>query len=277
MALNGRTVSSQDIIREVLRDSKYKIELPWQDSLEWIVESLELIGAPMALTDKQACITIEDYRGILPCDLSVIEQAAGSFNGCTPFAMTYSTNSFHPVKFCDTTVINPLLIAQANIVQSEDPIGEDISGNPVYTFQNGNMSLPETITDTSNNTVVNNYTTYTVNDNFIFTNFQNGYVFLAYRALPVDKDGMPTIPDNRRYKEGVKSYLRYKIDYILFRTGQIGRDIYEISEKEWYWYCGSAGNAARYPNKDNMQALMNQIRLIPKKYAHNSFFRALGN
>lgn len=277
MALNGKVTSCQDIIREIMRDCKYKIELPWQDSVEWVTDAIELIGAPMALTDKQECITIEDYRGILPCDLSVIEQAAGSFNGCTPFAMTYSTNSFHPVKFCEDTEINPLLIAQANIVQSEDPIGEDISGNPVYTFQNGNMSLPETITDTSNNTVVNNYPTYTVNNNFIFTNFQTGYVFLSYRALPVDSDGMPTIPDNRRYKEGVKSYLRYKIDYILWRTGQIGKDVYEESKVEWMFNVGSAGNAARMPSLDKMQALMNQIRLIPKKYAHNSFFRALGN
>lgn len=276
MALNGKTVSSQDIIREIYRDCKFKNEVPWEDCVEWVVDAIELIGAPMALTDKQECITIEDYRGILPCDLSVLEQAAGSFNGCIPFAMTYSTNSFHPVKFCDTTVINPLLIAQANIVQSEDPIGEDISGNPVYTFQNGNMSLPETITDTSNNTVVNNYPTYTVNDNFIFTNFQNGYVFLAYRALPVDKDGMPTIPDNRRYKEGIKSYLRYKIDYILWRTGQISRDVYEESKTEWYWGVGSAGNAAKSPSKDNMQALYNQLKLIPQRYAHSNFFRSLG-
>ncbi len=275
--LNGKTVSCKEIIGEVYRDNKYKYQLPWQDAIAWSVDAIELIGAPLALTRKIVCITITDYRGLLPCDLSSIEQVAGSFDGCIPFPMRSTTNSFHPVLACDTMELSSELLGEANIVGGiEEPIGEDISGNPVYETDIGNIAMPGEITDSSN-VVIFNDPTYTVNDNFIFTNFRDGFVFIAYNALPVDEDGFPQIPDNRRYKEAVKSFIRYKIDYILWRTNELTKDIYQDSEKEWLWYVGSAGNIARMPNKDGMYSLMNQMKLIPQKYSHNTFFRNLGS
>lgn len=275
--LNGKYISCQDVIREAYRDKRYSYELPWQDAVEWAVDAVELIGAPTALTPRQACITIENFRGMLPCDVHTVMQVAGSINGCTPFPMVTSTNTFHPVYTCEDQQINSELIAQADI--SDDtttPIGEDISGNPVYTFQNGNMSMPATITDTSGR-VLANHATYTLNDNYVFTNFETGFVFIAYKAFPVDKDGFPLIPDNRRYKEAVKAYICMKIDYILWRSGELEKVHFDYSEREWLWYVGSAGNAARMPNYDNMQALLQQIKLIPQKYSHDEFFRNLGN
>lgn len=276
--INGNFISVKELIGEIYRDNFYKYQLPWQDALEWSIDAIQLIGAPMVLIPKQIGIKISNYRGELPCDLENIEQAAGSFDGCTPFPMRSNTNTFHTVFNCNDKQILPTLIAQANISSSTTPpIGQDISGNPVYKFQNGNMSMPETITQTSQNVAIYNDPTYNVNDNFIFVNFKDGFVFLAYDALPIDEDGFPLIPDNRRYKEAVKAFIRYKIDYILWRTSEIDRATFDYSEREWLWYVGSAGNIARMPNYDGMFTLMNQLRLIPQKYSHNQFFRALGS
>ena len=281
--LNGKYVSCAEIIREVFRDTKYKYELPWQDALEWSVDAIELIGAPLALQPKQALVTISNFRGMLPCELSSITQAAGSFGGCYPFPLRGNTNTFHAVFTCDTSQILPSLIQEAGISNTiEPPIGEDVSGNPVYDIGNsggtatGLFAFPAVTTDTSVNPTAFD-PTYSVNDNFIFTNYESGYVFLAYKALPVDKDGFPLIPDNRRYKEAVKSFIRYKIDYILWRTEELTKDVYQDSEREWLWYVGSAGNIARMPNVDGMQSLMNQMKLIPQKYSHDNFFRSLGS
>lgn len=276
--LNGNTISVQELIREIYRDYGYKIQLPWQDAIEWAVDAIELIGAPQALSHKQAKITIENYRGKLPCDLHDIQQAAGSFDGCIPFPMRLTTNTFGPVFTCEDEQILPELLADTDITSSTtEPIGEDISGNPVYTFQNGNMSMPETITAASQNVALFNSPTYSVSESHIFPNFQEGCVFIAYNALPVDDDGFPLIPDNRRYKEAVKCYIRYKIDYMLWRTNEITRDKFEYSEREWMFYVGSAGSAARIPNVDGMQGLLNAMRLIPQRFAHQSFFRNLGS
>lgn len=276
MALTGKYISTAEIIRECYRDKRYSYELPWMDAIEWAVDAVQLIGAPMALEPRQALIKIEGYRGMLPCEVESITQAAGSFGGCIPFPMVTSTNSFHSTKN-NPIPINLELLGEADVTTNNTiPIGQDISGNPVYTFQNGNMSMPETITDTSNKTV-RNETTYSLNGNFIFTNYEKGFVFLAYKAFPIDQDGFPLIPDNRRFKEAVKAYICMKVDYILWRTGELPKALFDYSEKEWLWYVGSAGNAARMPNYDGMQALMNQMKLIPRKYAHEEFFLKLGN
>lgn len=277
MNFTGKYISCQEIIRQCFRDKRYSYELPWMDALEWSVEAIRLIGAPLALSPKQARITISNYRGMLPCDVDHITQAAGSFGGCIPFPMTTSTNTFQPVFTCDEQ-INSELLGDTDITSTNNtvPIGEDISGNPVYTFQNGNMSMPESTTDTSNRARVND-ATYSLNDNFIFPNFEEGYIFIAYKGLPVDKDGFPLIPDLQRYIEAVKAFICMKVDYILWRGGELEKVHFDYSEKEWLWYVGSAGNAIRMPNYDGMQAIMNQIKLIPRKYAHDEFFLKLSS
>lgn len=273
--LNGKYISSKELINEVYRDNKYSYELPFQDAIEWCVNAIELIGAPAALQPKQEVITITDFRGILPCDLYNLTQAAGSFGGCIPFPMTLATNTFHPVFTC-THQINKNLIDQtglSDIIQK--PIGQDISGNPVYEINDDNYIFPISTTNTSRGSL--NDAKYNLNGNFIFTNYESGYVFLAYTGLPVDKEGFPLIPDNRRYKEAVKSYVRYKIDYILYRTNMINRAIFEHSEREWMFYVASAANISKIPNVDGMEAMLRMMKLIPQKYAHNNFFNSLGS
>lgn len=278
MSLNGKYVSCKEVIGELYRDRKYKYQLSWSDSLEWSVDAIQLIGAPSSLQPRVAKITIDNYRGILPCDLESITQAAGSYSGCAIFPMTTSTGSFHPVHICDDTALTTLIeeFNQTSTTATELPIGQDISGNPVYTFQNGNMSMPE---GTFDNAVSFNgdKSTYNVNGNFVFTNYSSGCVYLAYKALPVDEEGYPLIPDNRRFKEAIKAFIGYKIDYILYRSKELDKDIYDISEREWLFYVASAGNVAKMPNYDQMQSIMNQMKLIPQRYSHGEFFKSLGS
>lgn len=275
--LNGKYVSCQEIIREVFRDNKYTYNLPWQDAIEWAVDAIELIGAPMALQPKQAKICIENYRGMLPCNMHTLIQAAGSFDCINVFPMRSSTNTFHPTHNCETTWLNTELLGATNISSgTQVPIGQDISGNPVYELNGENIIFPGAITNTSKS-IMSTDATYDLNDNFIFTNFEEGYVFIAYKGIPVDEEGFPLIPDNRRYKEAVKSFIRQKVDYILWRTGELDERMFKYSEQEWLFYVGSAGNAARMPNYDGMQSILNQMKLIPSKYSHDEFFNKLGN
>ena len=47
--------------------------------------------------------------------------------------------------------------------------------------------------------------TYTLNDNFIFPNFEEGSLALAYNAVPTDKRGFPLIPSEVKIKRAVIS------------------------------------------------------------------------
>ncbi len=274
MIWTGKYLDSLEIIRDVYRDNSYSYELDYSSAIEWVVDAIGLIGTPLALKPSQCRIKIHNYKGKIPCDVYNIDQAAGSFNGCTPFPMRSTTNTFGAVDKYVNMQINPQLIEGPNIGESviTQPIGEDISGNPVYYFQGGNIALPGVIsTSPTSLWPYKKMATYSLNDSFIFTSFKDGYVFLAYEGLPVNCDGFPLIPDTQRYKEAIKCYIRFKIDYILWRSNEIDEKVFKYSEQDWLFYVGSAATNLKMPSKDGLRSVLNKIRMIPQIYSHDNF------
>lgn len=283
MALNGKYITSREIIDKVFRDNGYTIEIPWQDALEWIGEAMELIAAPMQYIPRIYIGIVEDYRAKLPCDFHKQTQIAGSYGGCYPFPMIETSGSFHPthetscqmdsvLNYFNGVLNDPTSLNSAQ----EAPIGQDIAGNPVFEFDAGDFALNKNNVVLSNPDILN-YNQYRLNNDFVFTNYKDGYVFLSYKAFPVDEEGFPLIPDHQRYKEAVTSFIRMKIDYLLWRKGDITADVFSHSEREWLFYVASASGAAKTPSIDKMQAMSNQIKLIQGRFQHSNFFRTLGN
>lgn len=280
MALNGKYTSSLEIIRNVMRDAGGDVDLNWQDGIEWVATALDLIGAPQSLVDKIAKVTIDNYRGTLPCDFESMIQCSG-LNGCTQFPMRGSTNTFHPVFTCDDSLVgcstcNGTFAAGSSLIDTNTPIGEDADGNPTFNFMNDtNVTLNKQAISNSDCCDA----TYKLSDGFIFTSFKDTYtVLMAYKAFPIDDKGFPLIPDNTKFKLAVQAYIRMKVDYILWRRGDIDEKMFSYSEREWMWYCGAAGTIARTPSIDSMESWKNQcLHLIPKINRHSNFFRDLGN
>lgn len=107
--------------------------------------------------------------------------------------------------------------------------------------------------------------TYQIKDKYIFTSFKEGKVVVTYLALPVSDCGLPLIPDNERYKQGVKAYIQEKVDYKLWRKGLLADKVYQKSEQERAWYIPSAQNSIQIPSQDEMQMIRNyMLRLVPK-------------
>lgn len=118
--------------------------------------------------------------------------------------------------------------------------------------------------------------TYTINDYYIFLNREEANIELAWDAFPVDKDGYPLITDEDKVIEAVACYLRYKIDYKLWRTGKLPKDVYADSEVQWLFYVNSARNKLRLPSIDRMESIKKQyLRLIPAINKHENQFKSL--
>lgn len=284
MSLSGKYTSSFEIVRNIIRDlGSNTNDIPWTDAIEWIAEAIDLVGAPHGKQNKIACITIDNFRGELPCDFDSITQVSG-LAGCVQFPMRGSDNSFHPVFTCDNTTTgcstcNGTFAPGSSLIDTNTPIGEDSDGNPTFNFMNdSNVSLPQAIAGNFPTLSNCDDATYTLNDNFIFTSFKDTFkVLIAYKAFPIDTNGFPLVPDDIKYKQAVQTYVRMKVDYILWRRGDIARDIFEYSEREWMWYVGAAGTKARIPSYDSMESMKNSIlRLIPRINQHQNFFARLG-
>lgn len=66
----------KEVIAKVYRDLNLSEEGRWQDMVEWAAEAIEHIGAYPQYIRKTVDITIENHRGLLPCDFVKLETAA---------------------------------------------------------------------------------------------------------------------------------------------------------------------------------------------------------
>ena len=115
---------------------------------------------------------------------------------------------------------------------------------------------------------------YKLNDGYIYTNFETGFIELVYTGFATDAHGFPMIPDDQRYIEAVRWSLIQHIDYKKWRVGEITDKVFQYSEQQRDWYIASARSKASIPTIDKMEAIKNMfLRSIPKVNEHDSYFK----
>jgi hypothetical protein len=125
---------------------------------------------------------------------------------------------------------------------------------------------------------VGNSLEYIINDGYIFTNFKDGYLEIAYEAFPTDKEGYPMIPEDERYLKAVESYIIERIARKLWLQDKINDYKYKALEQDWLFYVNSAKTKAQMPSLDEMESLKNQLlRLISHPDRHKHQFTQLGD
>ena len=116
--------------------------------------------------------------------------------------------------------------------------------------------------------------TYTVNSNFLFTNYEDGDLEIAYKGMSLDEDGLPTVPDNDKYIRYVSLYIAEKLAIKLFVQGKLNQAVLQLIQSELAFGTGSAKMAMVIPDVDYMQAWTNSnVRLVTTLNSHSSGFR----
>jgi len=114
---------------------------------------------------------------------------------------------------------------------------------------------------------------YTLNNNYIFTSFEEGQVELHYKAFPTNSLGMPMVPDDIKFIMAVQAYLAERIGFRLYMQDHITRDKYQKLEQDRGWYIGAAGTKAQIPSIDEMESIKNRfLRLRIHTDLHNASF-----
>lgn len=260
--ISGKYVSAERIIETLFREYPIVQELNWVDILEYIGDCLDLIGSNQSyvkkITDGNTDlyhpnpVAIIDYRGELPCDLVKVDQVR-DYNSKTP--MIYSTDSFHKNQTRPISNANPEL-------------AEDF-GQETLQF-NSDLAVA---TSTFNGGYGTNLT-YNLNNNFIFTNFQEGCVEIAYTAFPTDEKGLPLIPDDIKFIRACVCYIAEREAFKLWLTNRLDDSKYNKILQDRMYYIGAANTRGNMPNKDKMESMKNQwLRLVPNIHEHSSGFR----
>lgn len=120
--------------------------------------------------------------------------------------------------------------------------------------------------------------TYQLNNDFIFTSFEEGTVEIAYDKLPIGEDNLPLIPDNAATIEAMTWYVAYKIAYKLWLQERMTSEKLKYIEREKDWYVGKAIGKGKMPSIDQMETFKNMtLRLIPKVNDHINHFNVVGS
>lgn len=239
MNWNGKYVSIKNIIATVYRNMKVADNLDFIDAVEWAGEALEFIGGPYHFDQKISKLEIKNHRAKLPCELHYIETTQGA-------PMTIIEGE------CDT---NCKYIPMR------------------YTTDSFHHRFCENNCDTRCKSSL----TYIVNDDYIITSFEEGYVLLSYQAIPIDEEGYPKVPDTIKFKQAVAAHISWRVASILADDGKLPQWRYQKYEQDRDWYIAAAQTSSQMPSIDMMESIKNNwIRLIPKINQHRDSFKSAG-
>lgn len=275
MATNGKLVSIERVLQSFYRNFPLDYALTWEDAIEWIGDLLTQLNAPVALINKTELITITDGKGKLPCDLESIIQTARAeptISGDTQFAVIASQDQgTFLVEGCGVDLVNRELITDCKV-------GEPSCEFILYPMRWATNSFHQKfhLTDWDyRRQSVRLENTYTVNNNYIFTSFSDGYVLMAYRAVPTDERGYPMVPGDQRWINAMVHELAWKVIRRMRLMGSFtDKDMAREIERDRDWYVAQAVNGSKIPSIDEMESWKNEwLRTIPKVNHHQNFFR----
>ena len=90
-----------------------------EQAIRYTIDFISIVGLPTFYLDKEVDITIEDYRGLMPCDLISIIQVKDKKTG---FCMHSMTDTFNPREYNFHT--EPTFKTQGNIILTSFRTGE---------------------------------------------------------------------------------------------------------------------------------------------------------
>lgn len=99
--------------------------------------------------------------------------------------------------------------------------------------------------------------TYKIKGMCIYTSVPKTIIEIAYRAMAVDDNGMPLIPDNSSYLRALEAYIKLQYFTILFDMGRLPANIYNNAKQQYAWNVGQAQAEMTMPSIDQMESMSN--------------------
>jgi len=287
MINNSKYVSVATVIERVYFNAGYQ-KVDWIEALEHIGSAIRLIGLPQVYLDKitdgstgnVAPLEVVNFKCELPYDIVYIKQCRDYLH---KIPMLYSLDNFHlnqkSVVKGDISLYGTDYTDFANITEA-DMLANPIATNSFFNYKSTHET--ETINYTSDRmingsaSIANYQLMYNIQGGWMTTNFERGLVEVSYKAFATDSEGLPLIPDDEKFIRALEKYLIERVDYKLWRRGQLGADIYQHSSQERDWAIAAAKSHGNIPSIDEMESWKNMwVRLIPVINAHSDGFKSI--
>lgn len=181
-----------------------------EQAIRYTIRFIQINGFPKFYKDKIEDVEIQDYRGLLPCDLISIIQVKDKDTGICLRSMS---DNF-------PKALEPKLIEKENsLTDTKFPKNIDRLYIP-----KGQKYLEEP--------------SFKTQGKVIFTSFPKGCVEIAYKSIPVDENGFPLLIDNENYLAALEAYIKVQVFTIKFDTGKINGNVLQNAQQDYAWKAG---------------------------------------
>lgn len=120
--------------------------------------------------------------------------------------------------------------------------------------------------------------TYKIQGNIIYTSLKDGEIEVAYRAIAVDNEGYPALPDNGIFTTALELYIKKRRFTTLFDEGKISAAVLQNVQQEYAWAVGQCQSDLVRPTIDQMESIANSWNtLIPRTTEHSRGFATNGS
>lgn len=181
-----------------------------EQAIRYTIRFIQINGFPKFYKDKIEDVEIQDYRGLLPCDLISIIQVKDKDTGICLRSMS---DNF-PKALEPKPIEKENLLTDAKFPKNIDrlyiPKGQKYLEEPSFKTQG----------------------------KVIFTSFPKGCVEIAYKSIPVDENGFPLLIDNENYLAALEAYIKVQVFTIKFDTGKINGNVLQNAQQDYAWKAG---------------------------------------
>lgn len=104
--------------------------------------------------------------------------------------------------------------------------------------------------------------TYKIQGNIIYTSIENGEIEMSYKAIAVDDEGYPLLPDNSSFTRALGLYIKKEHFTPLFDTGKIDFRVLQNVQQEYSWAVGDCQTEFNRLSLDEAESFYNSWRTL---------------
>lgn len=225
-------------------------DLTLEQAVRYTIRFISLHGYPKLYQDKIDTIEIDEFKGLLPCDLISIIQVKDARTGVCLRAMT------------------------DNFAKGQDPHPKKSRHYPDHL--NNIRELRDWYIPPAH--IYREEPAFKTQGRIIYTSFPKGELEIAYKSIPVDEDGFPLLIDNENYLAALEAYIKKMIFTIKFDTGKIAAGVLQNAQAEYAFLAGQLQDEFLVASLSEMESITRMWNtMIPKVREFDNGFESLGN
>lgn len=227
--------------------------------IDYTVDFMRIVQCGGFFEDKCILIPINQYKGLLPDDFYEVNQ------------IRLNTKATKIPKYVQDTYTddegNEILLNTYTQVGYEN---FEYTNNATFRYATDTFHMSDSKSKVG--------LTYKIQGGYIFTSIKEGEVELSYKAIIIDEDGFPMIPDNSKFTRALEAYIKKQWFTILFDMGKLQGAILQNTQQEYAWAVGACESEFQKMTLDKAESFYNSWRtIIPREYQHSRNFSYNGS